>query len=102
MELIESLLENPESLSALAYGTATTTAVLYGASKNDFGASGRTDRELESYLEEADTGPHHPLQTYKSWEYRKELNSRDADLNLANEIDEDYIEQEEGVSTVAD
>lgn len=77
MDWIETALEDPEQLATLGYTAAITATAAYAAHRNDFGASGKTDVELEEYLEEAETGPAHPVKTWKAYEFRKEQESRD-------------------------
>jgi len=94
MDWIETALEDPEQLATLGYTAAMTATAAYAAHRNDFGASGKTDVELEEYLEEAETGPTHPIQTWKAYEFRKEQNSRENfDTGEKQiEVDPDYEE----------
>ena len=101
MDWIEEFLKDPDHLAALGYGAATLTVSAYTAYRNDFGAPDKTTRELEEYLEEADTGVGNPVQTWKAYEYRKEFEERRMDRQpdlIDDEIIYDDI-REESVSS---
>ncbi|MFB6116441.1 MAG: hypothetical protein ABEK10_02905 [Candidatus Nanosalina sp.] len=82
MEWIEDFLSDPGQLAALGYGAAALTVSAYAAYRNDFGATDRTTRELEDYLENVDTGPASPVSAWKAFEYRKELEERNTEPEI--------------------
>lgn len=98
MEWVKEVLNDPDALAALGYGAAITTASAYAAYKNDFGASDKTTKELENYIED-ECGLTNPLAAWKSLEYRRELESRE-DLNESS-LDDVY-ESHRTASAVSD
>ena len=75
-EVLKMLSENPEQATAIGYGALATGAAAYLAHKNDFGADGMTDRDIEMYLDDTED-TYHPLKMYKRRVLNKELSSRD-------------------------
>ncbi len=75
-EVLKMLSENPDQATAMGYGALTTGAAAYLAHKNDFGADGMTDKELEMYLDETED-TYHPVKMYKRRVLNRELKSRD-------------------------
>jgi len=76
MEEVKELLSNPDQVAAFASGLVTLAGSAYLAYRNDFGASDRTDAELERYLDETETAVTNPLSSWKAWEYSSELDER--------------------------
>ncbi len=75
-EVFKILSENLEQASAIGYGALATGAAAYLAHKNDFGADGMTDRDIEMYLDETED-TYQPLKMYKRRVLDKELKNRD-------------------------
>lgn len=75
-EVLEILSQDAKTTSALGYGALMGGTGAYVAYKNDFGAEGMTDKELEMYLDETED-TYHPVKMYKRRVLNRELKSRD-------------------------
>lgn len=100
MEEVKEFLNNPDQAAAFASGLVTLAGSAYVAYKNDFGASNRTDAELERYLEEIETGVMNPLSTWKAWEYGNELDKRQEETEKL--ADPEYDENDSRLIRYAD
>lgn len=76
MEEVNEFLSNPDQAAAFASGLVALAGSAYVAYKNDFGATDKTDVELETYLDETETGITSPISSWRAWEYSNELDSR--------------------------
>lgn len=78
MEIVEQLLEDPESAAMgvhLAAIAATATGT-YALAKYDLDVNHKTQYDLEEGIEEADEGFCSPLSAYKKHKFQKEYKNR--------------------------
>lgn len=75
-EVIDLLTEDPERAKAMTYMAPAAVSMAYVSHKNDFGASGMTNNELNDYLEENSGLTINPVTSYKKHVYSNELDER--------------------------